>query len=70
MAKSAVYGLVSGLAVVVLTLIVVAVVNLPQASAVSLRDGGAHCGVAEVVQDQGYGISRTIEKQVCSTARD
>ena len=67
MAKSAVFGLASGLAVVILTLIVVAVVNLPQASgAVSAtRSSEARCGLADVTQDQGYGISRTVKREVC-----
>ena len=69
MAKSAVYGLISGLAVVVLTLIVVAVVNLPQAAAVSApRNPSVHCSLADVTQDQGYGLSRTVKRQVCSAA--
>lgn len=66
--KSAVLGLVSGLAVVVLTLIVVAVVNLPEASgaAPATRVKANRCGMADVAQDQGYGIVRTVNAPVCA----
>ena len=61
MAKSAVFGLASGLAVVVLTLIVVAVVNLPQASDAAASGDTPLCH--EVVQDQGYGLVRSVKHE-------
>jgi hypothetical protein len=66
MAKSAVFGLASGLAVVVLTLIVVALVNLPQSTdaAATMRSGNASC--AEAAQDLGYGLSRPAKHDACS----
>ena len=68
MAKSAIYGLASGLAVVVLTLIVVAVVNLPQASDAAASGGTAQC--AEAVQDQGYGLVRPARHEGCQATAD
>jgi hypothetical protein len=66
MAKSAVFGLASGLAVVVLTLIVVGLVNLPQASdaAATLQSKDARC--VEAVQDLGYGLARATKPDSCS----
>lgn len=63
MAKSAIFGLASGLAVVVLTLIVVAVVNLPQASDAEASGGTMRC--REIAQDQGYGLVRTTKPGAC-----
>jgi hypothetical protein len=66
MAKSAAFGLASGLAVVILTLIVVAVVNLPQASGASAtRDAQVRCIPDGAVADQGYGIARTAHHEAC-----
>ena len=68
MSKSAVLGLISGLTVVVLTLIVVAVVNLPQAEGAvsSFRATGVRCAVSDVAQDQGYGVTRVVKQEVCT----
>ena len=68
MAKSAIFGLASGLAVVVLTLIVVAVVNLPQASDAAASGGAARC--VEAVQDQGYGLVRPSAHEGCQATAD
>lgn len=68
MAKSAVFGLASGLAVVVLTMIVVAVVNLPQASDAAASGDAPQC--REIVQDQGYGLVRSVKHEGCQTAAD
>lgn len=72
MAKSAVFGLASGLAVVILTLIVVAVVNLPQASGASAsRDAEVRCVPDDSVMEQGYGIGRKAHHEACrSVASD
>ncbi|MDX7950772.1 hypothetical protein P7D22_06215 [Lichenihabitans sp. Uapishka_5] len=66
MAKSAIYGLASGLAVVVLTMIVVAVVNLPQAS--DAATSGTTC--TEMAQDQGYGLVRPARHEGCQATAD
>lgn len=66
MAKSAIFGLASGLAVVVLTLIVVAVVNLPQASDAAASGDAPRC--QEAVQDQGYGLVRPVRREGCQSA--
>ncbi len=68
MAKSAIFGLASGLAVVVLTLIVVAVVNLPQASDAEASGGRSRC--ADIVQDQGYGLVRPVKHESCQATSD
>ena len=66
MDKSAFVGLMSGLAVVVITLIMVGVVNMPQAEAVPSRlHGMAACRQVQVAQDTGYEISRRVDRQVC-----
>lgn len=70
MRKSAIVGLLSGLAVVILTLIAVGLVNLPDAAgavATTLRGTDA-CHPVEVTQDQGYAISRTVVRDVCTPA--
>lgn len=66
MAKSAAFGLASGLAVVVLTLIIVGVVNLPQASGASeTREAQISCVPDAVALDQGYGIARKDHRDAC-----
>jgi preprotein translocase subunit SecG len=65
MAKSAVFGLASGLAVVVLTLIVVALVNLPQSSDAAATFGSKAGRCVEATQDPGYGLSRAARSESC-----
>lgn len=70
MRKSAIVGLLSGLAVVILTLIAVGLVNLPDAEgavATPLR-GTDPCHAVEVAQDQGYAITRTVVRDICAPA--
>ena len=68
MAKSAIFGLASGVAVVILTLIVVAVVNLPQASDAAASGDSPRC--VEVAQDQGYGLVRPAKHESCLARSD
>lgn len=68
MAKSAVFGLASGVAVVVLTLIVVALVNLPQATDAAAT-GSVACR-ADAPADAGYGLTRPAKHDRCVTAQD
>jgi hypothetical protein len=69
MTKTAI-GLFSGIAVIVLTLIVVALTNLPEAEGAVPPESAttAQCALKPVVQDQGYGIGRTIQRRVCESA--
>lgn len=70
MRKSAIVGLLSGLAVVILTLIAVGIVNLPEAEgAVGTKLRGTdECHAIEVAQDQGYAITRNVVHDVCNSA--
>ena len=68
MTKTAI-GLMSGIALVLLTLIAVAVTNLPQAEgAVADHTVAENCPLKQVAQDQGYGIARTVTRPVCESA--
>lgn len=67
MKKSPVLGLLSGLAFIVLTLIAVGIVNLPAAEgadAAQLRATG-ECHQIRVALDQGYGIARSVDRNIC-----
>ena len=69
MTKTAI-GLFSGIAIIVLTLVVVALTNLPQAEGAVAPESAttAECALKPVVQDQGYGIGRTVQRRVCDSA--
>ncbi len=67
MSKPALVGLVSGLVAVVLTLIVIGIVNMPEAEgadSAKLR-GTAQCHEVQVPQDPGYGWTRKVARDVC-----
>ena len=68
MTKTAV-GLFSGIVVSVLTLVVVALTNLPQAEGAVAPESAttAECALKPVVQEQGYGIGRTVQRRVCDS---
>ena len=71
MSKSAAVGLLSGLSVVVLTLIIVGIVNLPEAEGAvnaPLR-GTTACHQVQVAQDQGYELTGKVQRDVCDLAR-
>ena len=69
MSKSAVFGLISGITVVILTLIVVALVNLPEAEGAGAQRirRGSGCHGVPVAQDQGYEITRMVIRKVCES---
>lgn len=69
MCKSAALGLLSGLALVVLTLIAVGIVNLRQSGqAVSAElQATTGCRQGQVVQDQGYGLTRGVDRSICGS---
>ena len=67
MSKSFALPLWAGLAIIVLTLIVVGIVNLPKAEgadAAKLR-GTGECHRVQVALDQGYGITRKVDRNIC-----
>jgi hypothetical protein len=69
MSKSALVGLVSGLVVVVVTLIVIGIANMPEAEGADspkLR-GTAECHQIQVPQDPGYGWTRKVARDVCDS---
>ena len=66
--KPVVVGLISGLAVVVLTLLLVGIVNLPEAEG-AVSTARRACHREQVAQDQGYGIARQVVRTVCDTSR-
>ena len=69
MTKTA-FGLASGVALVVVTLIAVALANLPAAEGATSAEpnAAANCPLTQVAQDQGYGITRTVARRVCGSA--
>jgi hypothetical protein len=69
MTKTAI-GLFSGIAIIILTLVVVALTNLPEAEGAVAPESAttAQCSLKPVVQDQGYGIGRTVQRRVCDSA--
>ena len=70
MTNKAILGLSSGIAVVVATLIGVALFNPPQAADAAVIDGRlAPCPLAEVSVDPGYGVSSKELRPVCAPAR-
>ena len=71
MSKSGIVGLMSGLTVVVLTMIVVALVNLPEAEGASAAGSAskAECHAVQISQDQGYEITRKVVRDVCAAGR-
>lgn len=69
MRKSAALGLLSGLALVVLTLVAVGIVNLRQSGqAVSAElQATAGCRQGHVAQDQGYALTLEVDRSVCDS---
>lgn len=66
--NKATLGLSSGIAAVVLTLVGVAAFNPPQAAdAAAIRGVLAHCPLAEVSLDSGYGVSSKVLRPVCAS---
>lgn len=67
--KTAAFGLASGLTLVILTLVGVALLNMPKAegAVAASRFGIARCPVVAVAQDQGYGLAKTAYRHFCSS---
>ena len=64
-----VFGLASGVALIVVTLIVVALANVPEGAISAERNpAAANCPLTQVAQDQGYGLTRTVARRVCPSA--
>lgn len=69
MSRTAVLGFSSGIALIVGTLVGVASLSLPHAAGAAVVDGSlVSCPLAEVPLDQGYGVSRTALRAVCSAS--
>jgi len=70
MNDKAVFGLTSGVAFVVATLIGIALSNQPQAAdAAALQGALGPCPLAEISLDQGYGVSSKALRPVCARIR-
>lgn len=60
-------GLTSGIAMVVATLVGVALVNPPRADAAAVVQGAlGPCPIAEVAVDSGYGVSTKALRPICA----
>jgi hypothetical protein len=67
MSRIAILGLSSGIFFVLATLIAVALLNLPHSAGAAVVDGAlVPCPLAEVSLDQGYGVTRTALRPVCT----
>ena len=67
MPRIAVLGLSSGIFLVIATLIGVALLNLPRSADAAVVGGPlASCPLVEVSLDQGYGLTRTALRPVCT----
>ncbi len=65
--RIAVLGLSSGIFLVIATLIGVALLNLPRSAGAAVVDGSpVACPLVEVSLDQGYGLTQTALRPVCT----
>jgi hypothetical protein len=70
MTRNAVFGLFAGIFLVIVTLIGVAMVTPPRAETAPVLHGVlVSCPVAEVSLDQGYGVTRTALRAICSNGQ-
>lgn len=60
MNRSALVGLLSGVFLVVVTLIGVAILNMPQAAGASVRREPPPCAAGHKAVEQGYGIAPAV----------
>ena len=67
MSRTAVFGVSSGIILIVATLVGIALMNVPESAGAAVKgDALSACPPAEVSLDQGYGVNRVVQGQACS----